>query len=276
MRIIKVDNICDPSIGHTKLAGPPDEKQAFLAELKKAGLDTLKGEEQVVAVLGWTMNQVDKIEPQGKKTPYAILLSAKKENKGTLCSGMASIFHEALALLKIKVRRISLYRNNFNIYDSHASVEIFLNGKWQIYDPTFNVSYKSLVNPSHLMSAQEMKDAFVKGKFSEIKPIFYGETAYPARFETYYMHYLPLYNNVFILEQAAQSFWKKLPPFRYFFYGPRYVYQEDSSSPRSCWHLGLQQNMYFVFVALLPAVIGIIVLALVLCVGKQMLQRREE
>ncbi len=98
--MLKVDNINDPLIGDTKPVGPPNEQQALLTELKKAGLDSLKGEEQVIAVLKWTMNQIDKIEPEGRKTPYAIVVSAKKENKGALCSGMASIFHEALTLLK--------------------------------------------------------------------------------------------------------------------------------------------------------------------------------
>ena len=270
MRIIKVDNVSDPLIGYMRPAGPHDEQQAFLSELKKAGLDSLEGEEQVIAVLRWTMNQVDKIEPEGRKTPYAILVSAKKENKGALCSGMASIFHEALVLLKIKARKIVLYRDIFNIYHSHASVEVFLNGKWQIYDPTFNISYKSMINSSHLMNAQEMKDAFVKGSFNKIKPIFYGETAFPARLETYYMHYLFLYNNIFILDQTADSFWQKLPPLRYF-YGAVYVYQEDSTGMGGCWHIGLQQSMYFVFVALLPVVIGIISLFLILCMGKQLI-----
>ena len=269
IRITKVDNIDDPLIGDTKPVGAPDEQQALLIELKKAGLDSLKGKKQVITVLKWTMNQVDKIETEGRKTPYAIVVSAKKENKGALCSGMASIFHEALALLKIKARRISLYRNTFNIYDSHASVKVFLNGKWQIYDPTFNTSYKSLINSSHLMSAQEMKDALVKGNFNKIKPVFYGETAYPARLETYYMHYLPLYNNVFIPTQTAKSFWKKLPPIRYF-YGPQCVYQEDSNGPGGCYHIGLQQSMYFVFVVLLPVVIEVIALALILCIWKQL------
>lgn len=268
-RLIKVDNINDPSIGDTKPIGPPDEQQALLTELEKAGLDSLKGEKQVVAVLKWTMNQVDKIEHVGKKTPYAIVVSAKNENKGALCGGMASILHETLALLKVKARRISLSRNTFNIYDSHATVEVFLNGKWQIYDPTFNISYKSLINSSQLMSAQEMKDALVKGNFNKIKPIFYGNTAYPARLETYYMHYLPLYNNVFISGRVPRSFWKKLPPLRYF-YGPVFLYQDDSSGRGGTYHIGLQQSMYFVFVVLLPVAIGIIALSLILCIGKQL------
>jgi hypothetical protein len=214
-RIIQIRNMNDPSVGDLPPRGSAAEQKAFLKLLRDAGLDKLRGEKQVLALMQWVMNSVRKIEPEAHGSPYKILMESRLRGHGMVCSGMAYVFQEGLALLGVQSRIVVLKSNLFGASDSHVTVEAMVNGRWRIYDPTFHVSFRK---DGALLSAQELHDLLQTNSKSRIVPVFYGPVAYPARIESYYMDYVPLFNYVLIYKQWSNAFWDKLPPL-HFFYG---------------------------------------------------------
>jgi len=170
---------------------------------------------------------------------------------GLGCSGMAALYSGALSANGFENRRIVLLRNMYGVYDAHSVVEVYENQRWIIYDPTFNISY---VKNGQMIGAQEISESLYDGSDDEIEIVHYGEVAYPARLDTYYMDWLPLYNNVFVLEYADAGILEKIPPFRYWF-GPLYFIQPPKADEQIQPHwYEFQQNVYFLFVVILPVI----------------------
>lgn len=178
----------------TQTYSTPSEAGVLLDDLKKAGIDRLKGEEQVLATLRWTMNQASAI---GDATRLNVpeLLDYARRGGPMACNDMGLVFSEALSALGIPSRRIVLARNIFDKYDVHATVEAWVDGKWRLYDPTFNVSP---VSNGEVIGAFEAREIFFHGNWN-IEFRFFGDVRYPARLENYYMRYKPLFNNAFVV-----------------------------------------------------------------------------
>jgi hypothetical protein len=193
-------------------------------------------------------NSVFKVESQPSKNPLIIYQEARN-GKGALCDGMSLLYFSVLRLNGIRARMIYLTRNIYDIYDTHTTVEVFWNGKWAIYDPTFNISFE---RDGILLSAQEIHEALLNDDFNTIKPVFYGEANYPARIQNYYIHWLPLFNNVFVIGDRKSSIWERIPPFRYW-YGDAYYYQE--SVPYSDYHLQFYNGLVFLVLVIIPVAI---------------------
>jgi hypothetical protein len=198
-------------------------------------------------LLEQVMGKVSKVETFPSSDIRSIYQHVNKGG-GLVCGGMSTLYFHALAVNDIKARYIALKRNIFDIYDIHTTVEVFVDGKWVIYDPTFNVSF---VKNGELVGAQDIKNSLYDGSFEQIEPVFYGDVLYPARLESYYMHWLSLYNNVFVYH-PSQSVLTKIPPFRYWF-GPVYYFEADYGQRDFPYQI--QDQLYFIFVGVLPIVI---------------------
>lgn len=222
--------------------GPGDAAQPLAADLRGEGPFELM--ERV-------MNRVHKIErpPDGGA---ADLWAHVQSGGGLSCGGMAALLHQTLRGNRIPSRVIQLQRHLADSSDTHVVVEALVGGKWVIFDPTFNVTYEL---DGRRLGAQEMAAAVRSGVITRVQPHFHGEVAYPARLETYYTDWRPLFNNV-LLEQPARGggFYRKLPPWRYW-YGPVTYYLADAGSAE---HLELCNDVYFTVVVVLPVAMGML------------------
>jgi hypothetical protein len=216
-------------------------------------------QKQYLGALQWTMNRTDKIGLNPHNDPDSLLFSLEN-GYGAMCNDMAVIYQNSLASMGLPSRKVILMRNIFDLYDTHTTVEVKLNKKWVIMDPTFNVSFTD--SRGTLLSAQEIKIFFLKGKYREINPVFYGETKYPARLGNYYLDFLPFYNNVFIADNDNPKWYSALPPFRYWF-GPKIYYEKLPAE--SDHHLRFVQNFYFIVIVVLP--LGIAFCCLIVLLG---------
>ena len=191
------------------------------------------------------------------------LFDHAKQGGMLTCNGMAELYLHALRIQGVQARKLFVVKNFGDSCQSHTIVEIFLDGKWRIFDPTFHVSFKK---DGQLIGAQDIAQALVDGSFSGIEPVFYGEVAYPHRLERYYMHWLSLYNNVLLFDYGhqANTFIEKILflPLRYW-YGPVLYYL----SPDGCCmgYFELLNIIYFLVVCVLP--LTIIFLTLLLMVS---------
>ncbi len=79
--------------------------------------------------------------------PFSIKYALLGTPKGTmLCGGAAQAFHWALSKLSIPSRTVQLAGKDFldqtQPGTTHVTVEVYLDGRWQISDPYFNASFK--------------------------------------------------------------------------------------------------------------------------------------
>ncbi len=174
-----------------------------------------------------------------------------KQGGGLNCYGMSKIFYSVLRLNNIKSRIVSMVRNLPDMRDSHTTVEVFIQDKWVIFDPTFNVSFEK---DGRMIGAQEIHNALFDGSHNQIKPVFYGEVIYPARLGKYYMHWLLLFNNVFV-EIIPHGKLTKIPPFRYWM-GPVH-YLKQAPHRNYSKRVKFYNTCNFLFVVVLPVILFI-------------------
>ncbi len=151
----------------------------------------------------------------------------KKGTSGTplACDSMAIIFKEGLEALGYKARLIQLYKSDFSSSDTHMLVEVFINGKWRLFDPTFNVTFE---HEGNLLGVNEVQELLHTKGPNEVNIIYYGDRAYPARIDNYYMAWRPFFNNAYVVGAGVKNaWWSRVPPLRWW-HGPKlYYFGED-------------------------------------------------
>ncbi len=197
-----------------------------------------------LALLRSVMDAVHKVE-DFHSPDFATVWKHVASGGGLLCRGMADVYYHALRANGIEARRVRLARNLLDPFDTHQTVEVFQEGRWVIYDPTFNVSFE---RQGVLLGAQEIHSALLTGATADIRPVFHGEVSYPARLDRYYIHWLPLFDNVFVFDVPRAETWSLLPPLRYWL-GPRGYYEQAGTHDS---HFTLLGRVYFAVVALVP------------------------
>ncbi len=202
-------------------------------------------ERDPVALLRAVMNGVTRVGPDPRGSARD-LLAHVKAGEGLVCFGMAHLYAAAAQGNGLQARIVGLSRNLGDRYDAHTTVEVRQDGRWVLFDPTFNVSFS---RNGILLGAEEIQRALLEGTHQTIVPIFYGPVKYPARLETYYMDWLSLFNNVFVLD-AGEGGLAKLPPIRYWF-GPRIFIQATASHPSE--HIRFWNDLYLWSSAILPS-----------------------
>jgi hypothetical protein len=207
--------------------------------------------QKYLRALQWTMNQVSVIGDNHSGHDPEELLKSVRQGDSALCSDMARLYTAALNGLGLPSRTVWLFRN-FPGGDTHTTVEVLIDHKWIVLDPTFGIYYRD--GQGHLLSAFDIQARLFKGDYADIHPVFAGSqtTRYPARLETYYMNFLPLFNNVFVKPNESPTPWFGIiPPLRYWF-GDRVYYER---LPGETSNIVMVQRLYFTFIVLLPVVL---------------------
>ncbi len=185
----------------------PANLPEYQAPLNKQNI-TGSESEKSLQTLRWVTQTATKIDTFRSGDPIAIL-NHIQSGGGVICSNLAIVLRSALATQQIPSRKVWLMRNMLDTKDTHVTVEVLLKGKWVLLDPTFNLSF---TNPQgELLSAQEVHNALLRGESNNIKIKEYGQGKYPLQLKDYYIHFLPLFNNVFVVEPNKGSFWYYLP-----------------------------------------------------------------
>lgn len=182
------------------------------------------------------------------------LMDLIQSGRGLLCGGMSAVYFNSLVAQGYRARIVSWFRHQGITPDSHITVEIFENGRWVLYDPTFNTAF---LKDGTRLGAKELQNIFLTENSSRVKLDFFGEVNYPARLEDYYINWQPLVNNVFVVGRSVSIsrdrfglFLAKFPPFRYWF-GPVYFYEKYfQADPHK-----LNKALYFFSMVILPIMV---------------------
>lgn len=193
-----------------------------------------------------------KIKAFSMRPPQSIMQDVMNSvSKGENCNGMSELFLHTLRAQGYKARKLFVVKSIGDQYATHTLVEVFEKNKWVIYDPTFNVSFKK---DGQLLGAVDISRSLLDGSSKQIKPIFYGSVAYPARLETYPIHWLAHFNNVLMFKYGNySSFWfirNTLQLVTRYWRGPVLYYFSPIGKPND--YLELINWFYFFFACILP------------------------
>ncbi|MFT6765281.1 MAG: hypothetical protein ACJAZS_000156 [Alteromonas naphthalenivorans] len=217
-------------------------------------------EKSPVKIMQKIMNFVDKKNnTQWKSEHVKDFYTNAKLGGGLTCNGMSELFLHALRLQGYKARKLFVVKNIGDPYATHTLVEVFQDGKWVIYDPTFNVSFE---RDGHLLGATDIAKSLLDGSFKDIRSVFYGEVAYKARLETYPIYWLAHFNNVLMFQYgndfSSHSICKIIQlPLRYW-QGPVLYYFSPNGVPNN--YLEIINWLYFVFTCIGPVLFLILIL----------------
>jgi hypothetical protein len=169
--------------------------QARYRQALSPALQRIPSEEgRVLDALTWVMNQIPTVGGATSQDSWRALELGRRE--GLTCGPLSRILRDALLANGIKARRVILFRNFLDMYDTHSTVEAFVDGKWRVYDPTFHVALKQDGQRVGVWTAREK---FIKNRGGSVKFEFLGNVAYPVRIENYPV-YLPAVFNNFLVE----------------------------------------------------------------------------
>lgn len=201
---------------------------------------------RAIAGMAWLMNRVHTVDSPVMTGSPEQMLAAIESGKGALCGQMAYLLRHVLATLDLPSRTVYLQRNPFDCLDDHTLVEVLVEGRWVLLDPTFNLIFRGV--DDRLLNAFEIKKLVFLGRNADVRPVFLGEVRYPPRSQAYYVGLLSLFCNVYVRISGSGGL-SMFPPLR-FFVGPRLYYvtvDGESDSSMRFWH-----HLYTLTVFLLP------------------------
>jgi hypothetical protein len=177
-----------------------------------------------------------------------------KKGGGLNCNGMAELFIYALRSQGYTCRKLFLVKDIGSSFATHTVVEVFQDGKWVLYDPTFNVSFSK---HDKMLQAKDIYKSLLNGSLQDIKPIFYGNVAYPARLATYPIFWAVHFNNILLFDPGIQADWRSFfkvlfLPLRYW-QGPILYY--ISLNGQAHTNLWILNQIYLFSVLFLPLIL---------------------
>jgi hypothetical protein len=233
---------------HLSPAGDHASRTAFSALLSAEGFSpgSANGVKTVLRLQVWVGNQVSHVGPyEGTGRGFA-LLQHGRQGGGLTCLGMSDVLREALLLLDIPARTVQLTESEFR-RTSHVVVEAFVEGRWQAFDPTFNVTYESDGRPLGVSEIQER--LWTEGPMG-VTPAHHGQRRYPADLERDAKGWRRYFANAYVYDLGQPlDRWKSLPPWRYWT-GPSIYYYGDHLMLFSA----LQDWVYFWVTVPLPLI----------------------
>jgi hypothetical protein len=236
------------SSGQARLepVGSPPNQRAFSTLLGENGFSpgSIGDLTTVLELQAWVGDQVPRVSPYAGSGRGFELLQHGRRGGGLLCLGMSDILREALLLLGLPARTVQLAESDFRL-TAHAVVEVLVEGRWQVLDPTFNVTYQA---EGRALGVSEIQERLWTLGPASVQPIFHGKRRYPADLERDAKGWRRYFANAYVYELGGPpNRWASLPPWRYWT-GPSLYYYGD--------HLmlfpALQDWLYFFVTVTLP------------------------
>jgi hypothetical protein len=228
--------------------GAPEAQKAFLAVLQESGFSQASAGTiaTTLELQTWVGNQVTRVDLyEGPERGFELLQRARR-GEGLACSGMSDILREALLLLGVPARTVHLTGSNFRLR-AHSLVEAYVEGRWRVFDPTFNVTFES---DGSVLGVSEIQDRLWQLGPGGIQAVFHGKRRYPVELERDAPGWRQYFANAYVMELGAPpDRLRDMPPWRYWM-GPSVYYFGDRRRPLPA----LQDRLYFFVTVVLPAV----------------------
>jgi hypothetical protein len=265
-RIAPLENIGSASAYSTSLSVDSDREQ-FRRQLLPLLEKSATVEAKVLTVLEWVMNQVSIIGYGYSKSSWE-MVKLGQQGSGLSCAGMGQVFKDALLSVDIPARLVILKRDMFSYWDTHVSVEAWVEGKWRLYDPTFHIVFEAAGESVGAFTAQNW---FINRQGPAVQLRFLGEVKYPARIDQYYLPFDRLLDNIFVATKFRNSHLRDFPFIEHLVLGG-IQYPADDRHMRLPYVI--YRYIYNIAVFLIPPINLLLLLAVVLLVVRMYRSRR--
>ena len=199
-------------------------------------------------LMSFVMNRFPKVGSAKEDHPYQIvMLPERKDFQGGLCGDMVAVLAEFVTIIASKARIVQMQSGFGERFISHVAVELLENGRWVLYDPTFNLTSRDV--DGNALDVQAFKT--LTQRKGEVLYEFHGDVAYPLRIESYYTDYASLLE-VALIATNAHGFFHKLPPSRCFYGSINLIIAEPDVMDREIDAAFLFNSFYRLFVLVLP------------------------
>lgn len=221
-----------------------ENQERFLRQLREEGFAPggPASLPQVVALSSWVGDSVSRVGSYWGKERGFGLLQAGLAGTPLACGSMSEIFREALVLLGHRARSVQLYAGDF-ARDTHVTVEVWLEGRWVVFDPTFHVTFEAAGRP---LGVAEVQRLLREKRGAEIEPRHHGPRAYPAVLAEYPVEWRQLFANAYVYSSSSSRLFL-VPPLRWWL-GPKWYVFGDADLLLARGHAGV----YLVACQLLP------------------------
>ncbi len=214
--------------------------------------------EKYIAIRSWVHEQLSQKQESEKAittdNPVQILDQAR-EGRKIFCGDYTLLYISLCHSVNLPARHISIWGNSTVGASSHAIVEVYIDGKWVVMDPTFDVHF---MIGEELTSALDIHDYLYSNKTQKGKLKMVGKR---RTTELIYMPYIFSYDlllysvyNIYWADTPIKKIWKsfiKLPVLRYFRkYHCIYIKENVNSDP-----FIVQRTIMFLVDLLIPAII---------------------
>jgi hypothetical protein len=240
---------------HDHLLGSERGHSKMRLLLKESGFSPIKNVtlEKILNIQNWLGNQVKAVDShKGSQSGYELMHLAR-EGTGMTCGSMSLMLEEALLALEVNARTVQLFRTNFNRLDTHVVVEVRLQERWVVLDPTFNLTYESTDGTP--LGIAEIQKSLANSQSDAVTPVYHGDRAYPARLSEYPLNWQVLFANAYVNKPCRDCpWWKRLPPMRFWLGPARYGFGE-SFGPMARQHnlLYFMLNITLPFIAIISS-----------------------
>lgn len=238
----------------------PEITEYFSKQLETTNIPALKGEAQLLELMKWVMNEIGDDTQQTGNDAVSVF-----EGGHAICGGMSLVFSAAAQSLGYKSREIDLFVSPGNLMDTHAFVEVYLDGRWQIFDPTFNVTYVDEAGQN--LGAQEVQNRLLRRGGGGVEALFHGQVIYPVRLESYYVNWRAVFGTVTTVPKTPfytrsnfiHETLRRLPFSGYFMRPNRYYLTPDGKIAR---YMKVHNFVYVLAYLVLPLILIVIFLVL--------------
>jgi hypothetical protein len=167
-----------------------------------------------LSLLSETMNAVTRVDDAMYPKDYEGLKAHVAQGKGLICGGMALLYSYKLTEHGFRNRVVRFRRELQSTYDTHATVEVYLHGRWILLDPTFHVRLWRGNKPA---GALDLMHELYDGTEDSLRIQHLGPTRYPARISNYYIDFRRLPRHLEYLAPASlwSSWLVRHMPLRY-------------------------------------------------------------
>lgn len=231
----------------------PADLDFFRDRLSVTEIPTMEGREQLIALMSWVMNNIAVVGPHSSSNPVEIF-----EEGRALCGGMALVYSAAAQSLGFSTREIDLVASPGNRFDTHVLTEVKVDGRWEVFDPTFNTTYvDEMMSP---LGVAEIQSSIYDSASPVAEPVFHGEVSYGARLDEYPTNWQVLFANAYAAPKVVadtaiefpRSKMRFVPIHNVFFGSKKYYLSKDGALHR----YGKTFNaFYFLTMLILPVLI---------------------
>lgn len=172
----------------------PVRKQKLREKVAPAVEGSRSSLQKYIAIRKWARSKAKVFAADTHSDDPLEILEQLEQGEGALCGELAKLMIGACQSLDLPARYVHLMRSPDDKWDTHVTVEVWVNHKWIVMDPTFNSYFTIRGSPASALEINQLLLKYSKLKTSTalLKSVRDGATTEPT-LSSYYINPIRIY-----------------------------------------------------------------------------------